>query len=105
MLQYAKTVFGTWSTISFVPITLEIYLLSSDKEDMGTKVSVTGLTDVAVQTSQPCSGKYVAAVYDNDWYSGCIIAHNDEECDIFVKFMERRGQGVLTFLWLQREHK
>jgi hypothetical protein len=27
---------------------LKIYLMSSDKEDMGTKVNVTGLTDVAV---------------------------------------------------------
>jgi hypothetical protein len=44
-------------------------------------VSVTGLslTDVAVETSQLCPGKYVAAVYDNDWYFRCIIAHNDEE--------------------------
>jgi hypothetical protein len=69
---------------------LKIYFLSSDKEDMGTKVSVTGLTDVAVQTSLLCPGKYVA-VYDNDWHIGCIIAHNNEECDILVKFMERKG--------------
>jgi hypothetical protein len=40
---------------------LKIYFLSPDKEDMGTKVSVTGLTDVAVETSQLCPGKYVAA--------------------------------------------
>jgi hypothetical protein len=45
---------------------------------MGTKVSVTGLTNVSVQTSQLCPGKYVAAVYDNDWYIGSIIMHNDE---------------------------
>jgi hypothetical protein len=70
---------------------INIYCLSSDKEDMGTKVSVTGLTDVAVQTSQLCPGKYVAAAYDNDWYIGCIIAYNDEECDILVQFMERKG--------------
>jgi hypothetical protein len=56
------------------PSALEIYLLSSDKEDTGTKASITGLTDVAVQTSQLCSGKYVAAIYNNDWYIGCIIA-------------------------------
>jgi hypothetical protein len=41
--------------------------LSSDKEVMGKKVSVAGLTDVAVQTSLLCSVKYVAAVYNNDW--------------------------------------
>jgi hypothetical protein len=84
-LQYAKTIPGTWSNHTFVPINTsenKIHLLSSDKEDMGTKVSVTGLTDAAVQTSQSCPGKYVTAAYDNDWYIGCIIAHNDEECKI-----------------------
>jgi hypothetical protein len=69
---------------------LKIYFLSSDKEDMGTKVNVTGLTDVAVQTSHLCPRKYVAAVYDNDWYIGCITAYNDEKCDILVKSMERK---------------
>jgi hypothetical protein len=92
-LQYAETLPGAWSHHKFVPIKnseLKIYLLSSYEEAMGTKVSVTGLTDVAVQTSQLRPGKYVADAY-NDWYIGCIIAHNDEECDILVKFMERKG--------------
>jgi hypothetical protein len=40
--------------------------LSSDKEDMGAKVSVAGLTDVVVEISQLCPRKYVAAVYDNN---------------------------------------
>jgi hypothetical protein len=66
---------------------------------MGTKVSVAGLTDVAVET-----GKNVSAVYDNDWYIECITAQNNE-CDILVKFMERKGQDILTFLWPQREDK
>jgi hypothetical protein len=51
--------------------------LLSDKEDTGTKVSLAYLTDVAVEISQLCPGKYVAAVYDNDWYIRCITAHND----------------------------
>jgi hypothetical protein len=58
---------------------LAIYLSSSDKEDMGTEVSVTDLTDVPVQTSQLCHRKYVAAVYDNDWHIRCITAQDDEE--------------------------
>jgi hypothetical protein len=84
---------------------LKIYFLSSDKEDMGTKVSDTCLADVAGQTSQSCPGKYVAAVYDKDWYIGYIITHNDEESDILVKFMERKGFDILTFSWPQREDK
>jgi hypothetical protein len=82
-----------------VPITtseLKIYLLSSDKEDMGTKMSVTDLSDVAVDTSQLCSRKYVTAVYDNDLYIRCITVHNDEECDILVKLMEVKGQDIMT---------
>jgi hypothetical protein len=66
---------------------LTIHFLSSDEENMDTKVSVTGLIDVAVQISQLCPGKYVATAYD----SGCITARNGEECDILVKFMERKG--------------
>jgi hypothetical protein len=37
-----------------------------------------------------CPGKNVAAVYDNERYTGCIIAHNDEECDILVKYNGER---------------
>jgi hypothetical protein len=36
---------------------LKTYLLSSDKEGMGAKVRVTGLTDVAEETSQLMSQK------------------------------------------------
>jgi hypothetical protein len=35
--------------------------LSSEREDMGTKVSVTGLTDVAAQKSKLCPRNYAAA--------------------------------------------
>jgi hypothetical protein len=63
--------------------------LSSYKEGVGTKVSVTGLTGVGVEPNQWYPGKYVAAVY-SDWYLRHIIAHNNEECDL-VKFMKRKG--------------
>jgi hypothetical protein len=58
--------------------------LSSDKDDMGMKLSVTALTDVAVETSQ-------------------IYAHNGEECGILVKFMEREGQDIVEFSWPQKK--
>jgi hypothetical protein len=48
----------------------KIYL-SSHKEDVGTKVSVTGLIDVLVETSQYTT----AAAAHNDWYIGHISAH------------------------------
>jgi hypothetical protein len=53
---------------------------------MGNKISTTGFTEVAVQTSQLHPRKYIA-VYNNDWYTRRIIAQNDEY-DILVKFME-----------------
>jgi hypothetical protein len=59
-LQYAKTVPSTRSHHKFVPINtseLKMYFLSSDKEDVGTKVSVTGLTDVAVHNRPLMSRK------------------------------------------------
>jgi hypothetical protein len=65
-------------------------LFSSGKEAIGTKVRITGLTDVAVQISQLCPGKYVAPVYDNDWFVRFIIAHNDEEYYILVEFIEKK---------------
>jgi hypothetical protein len=78
--------------------------MSPDRKAMGTKVSVTGLNDVAVETRHLCPREYVAAIY-NKWYIRCITAHNDTECDVPVKFMERRGQDILTFSWPQREDK
>jgi hypothetical protein len=66
-------------------------------------VSVIGLTDVAAETCQLYPRKYVVAVYNTDFYVGCIIAHNDEECDILVKFMERKGQNILTFSWTKEK--
>jgi hypothetical protein len=57
---------------------------------MDTKKSIAGLTDVAVETVYLCPGENVAAVYENEWCTQCVIAHNNEECDTLVKFMERK---------------
>jgi hypothetical protein len=40
---------------------------------MDTQKSVAGLADVAVETGYLCPGKNVAAVYESEWYTGCII--------------------------------
>jgi hypothetical protein len=44
-----------------------------------------------------CPGKYVPAVHEIGWYTGCITTHNDEECDILLKCIEREGQDILAF--------
>jgi hypothetical protein len=83
------------ATISLCPSTLQsLRYICYHHIKKGTKVSVTGLTDVAVETNQLHTRKSVAAVCDNNWGIGCITAHN--ECGILVKFMERKGQDILT---------
>jgi hypothetical protein len=56
-------------------------------------VSVADLTCVVVtdvtETSQLRPAETAAAVHDNDWYFRQNAARNDDECDHFVKFMDR----------------
>jgi hypothetical protein len=47
---------------------------------MVTKNEITDLTDFEVLTYQLCSGKFVAAVYDNIWYTG----NKRTKYDIFI---------------------
>jgi hypothetical protein len=42
-------------------------------------------------------GKYLACVYDNEWYLGNIIERNDDENDYFVNFMKKKGNN--KFSW------
>lgn len=62
---------------------IEMYILSSDRKDICTKVSITGLTNVTEETSQLCPMKYDAATYDSDRYIRHTTAHNDK-CDFFL---------------------
>ena len=34
-------------------------------------------------------GKYIACMYDQDWYIGMIVDRSDENSDVLVKFMRR----------------
>jgi hypothetical protein len=64
---------------------LKIYLVSSDKEDMGTKLSVTGLTDVAVTESMLMLNKTMTG-------TSYVSLHIMMKNVIFLqKFMERKG--------------
>jgi hypothetical protein len=70
-LQYTKSFPGILSQHKFMPIDtseIKMYFFPSDKEVMCTEVSATGLTSVAMQTSQLCPRKLVAAAYDSVWY-------------------------------------
>jgi hypothetical protein len=44
----------------------------------GCQSECTGLSDVAVETSDLCRGKYGPAVHEMGWCTGCVTTHNDE---------------------------
>ena len=39
-------------------------------------------------------GKYIACLYDNNWYVGNIVERNDEEQDVLINFMKRTGSSL-----------
>ena len=43
-------------------------------------------------------GKYVACIYDQDWYIGVITEHSNENKDVYIKFMK---QNNLVLTWPQ----
>ena len=38
-------------------------------------------------------GKYIAAVYSNDWYTGLISERSEQHADVYVKFMKRNKRS------------
>ncbi|CAH0556044.1 unnamed protein product [Brassicogethes aeneus] len=105
--QSAKTVPGTRSYHRFVPINnseLILYRLSSDDENSGFKVSLTVRKkhekNIDIDELQP--GVYVAAVYDDNWFIGCIKERHFDETDLLINFMQRhKDTNVLS--WPSRE--
>ncbi len=97
----AKTVAGTRSHHSFVPVSsdsLQIRRISADVD--GTSVKVTSSSQA--QASQSFThGQYLAAVYDQAWYLGIVedISHENE--DVLVNFMRSRNPGttIHSFVW------
>jgi hypothetical protein len=87
----ARTLPGTRSHHSFTPISdteLHMRRLSSDV------IYNTIYFDGHKQTNcdleyQP--GRYIACLYDGQWYVGNIVERSDTNHDILVKFMKRNG--------------
>ena len=100
-LDDAKTIAGTRSHHSFVPVSsvsLQIRRISADVD--GTFVKVTSSSQA--QASQSFThGQYLAAVYDKAWYLGVVedISHENE--DVLVNFMRSRNPGttIHSFVW------
>ena len=88
-----KTIVGTRSHHRFVPVNKEellLYRLSEDRCCTRTAVCSgvdTIQRDITIRDHcQP--GKYVAAVYGNDWYIGLINERSEEHEDLRVQFMK-----------------
>lgn len=88
-----KTIVGTRSQHRFVPVSKDeilLYRLSEDNCCTRTAVScgvnIVERDNIIRDQCQP--GKYVAAVYGNDWYIGLIYERLEEHDDLRVQFMK-----------------
>jgi hypothetical protein len=94
--------FAQYIIVRITTSELKIYL-SPNIEAVGHKVSITGLTDVAVQTSQLCP-QSMLLLYRTVTSTLDVSLHIMMETVIFLqKVVERKGQDILTLSWPQRE--
>lgn len=98
-LQGVTTIPGTRSHHFFLPTTehdLHISRLSSLEHRA---VSVAHVTEAPCITSYDMNpGQYVAVVYDQKWYIGCITQKCEEHQDFLVNFMVPPGPSK-SFSW------
>jgi len=57
---------------------------------------------VPEDTNKYQPGKYIACMYDSDWYIGNISERSEEQSDILVRFMKRSD---LTLSWPPDTHR
>ena len=56
------------------------------------------IATVVADVNQFQAGKYIAAVYSNNWYIGLISERSDQHEDVHVKFMKRnKRSNILTW--------
>ena len=104
VLQSAR-LSGIRSHHSFIPCTesvLRMRRLSSDDVFTAVRVSAGNRPDDNMEESEEdvnCNefqaGKYVACIYDSDWYLGSIKDRSDEHSDVLVSFMKRSKCNTL----------
>ena len=80
---------------------LRMYLLS--REEKGSVSWVTGKTAILVNALILKFGKYVAVMYNKQWYIGCIRLC--EDADVLVKFMVEKDDSELVHSWPQTENR
>lgn len=98
----ANTISGTRSHHSFVPMSQQKLKMKRISQDAM-------FTEVSVHVGQPSTdsyhpndstnfqpGKYIACIYDEDWFIGNIVERSEEHGDVYVKFM-RRKNNILSW--------
>lgn len=96
----AKTVTGTRSHHSFVPVSeveLQMRRVSEDEQFSAVFVGVEGskpVNEIDKDVYKP--GTYVACMYDDDWFIGNIVECSEENQDVYIRFMRRSN---LTLTW------
>ena len=96
----SKTVSGTRSHHSFVPVSsskLEMRRLSTDDGCTIVTMGDTAVEATSTNYDKYQPGKYVACMYDQDWYIGYIEERSDEHRDVFIKFMKRSLNKTLSW--------
>ena len=96
----ASTLSGTRSHHCFVPTSeteLNMKRLSADSHYTVASISTQSPRAEIISFKQLPPGKYVACVYDREWYVGCIVECSEQHGDVMVNFMKRSTSGL--FYW------
>jgi hypothetical protein len=64
-----------------------------------TSVNIPAVTN----TNDYQPGRYIACIYDNEWYIGTIVERSEEQNDVFVKFM-KRAKNSNALSWPKDSH-
>ena len=78
---------------------LEIRRVSS--EDIFSVVQFKKIAEMS-SNDQFTPGKYIACVYDDEWYIALIHEYFHENCDVRVQFMKTNG---LFLYWFEEDSK
>ena len=82
--------------------------ISLDELHTSVSIGTAKSNETEWQLCQP--GKYIACVYDSDWYIGNIKDRSDEHKDVFVTFMKRAPNHALSWprrkdeCWIPQQH-
>ena len=71
--------------------------LSADSRYTVASISTQSPRAEIISFKQLPPGKYVACVYDREWYVGCIVECSEQHGDVMVNFMKRSTSGLFSW--------